>query len=156
MSSEICCSYVWWFISMIILIFSKFLENHHTDVRRVLQRLRDNNLYCKLENCEFHCEQVKFLGYVISTAGFSMDPKKLSPVLQWPRPVGLRPLQRFLGIANYYRKFFRNFLSLVKPLTNMTRKDWSPDSVNAFESLKAAFASALVLVHPDLIVPFHP
>ncbi|CAI9621557.1 unnamed protein product, partial [Staurois parvus] len=54
------------------------------------------------------------LGYIISAVGFSMDPQKVSAVLQWPRPSGLRSIQRFLGFANYYRKFIRNFSTLAK------------------------------------------
>ncbi|CAI9544213.1 unnamed protein product, partial [Staurois parvus] len=52
---------------------------------------------------------VAFLGYIISAEGFSMDPQKVSAVLQWPRPSGVRSIQLFLGFANYYRKFIRNF-----------------------------------------------
>ncbi|CAI9575586.1 unnamed protein product, partial [Staurois parvus] len=43
---------------------------------------------------------VAFLGYIISAVGFSMDPQKVLAVLQWPRPSGLRSIQRFLGFAN--------------------------------------------------------
>ncbi|CAI9589308.1 unnamed protein product, partial [Staurois parvus] len=57
---------------------------------------------------------VAFLGYIISAVGFSMDPQKVSAVLQWPRPSGLRSIQCFLGFANYYRKFIRNFSTLAK------------------------------------------
>ncbi|CAI9609513.1 unnamed protein product, partial [Staurois parvus] len=57
---------------------------------------------------------VAFLGYIISAVGFSMDPQKVSAVLLWPRPSGLRSIQRFLGFTNYYRKFIRNFTTLAK------------------------------------------
>ncbi|CAI9574886.1 unnamed protein product, partial [Staurois parvus] len=57
---------------------------------------------------------VAFLGYIISAVGFSMDPQKVLAVLQWPRPSGLRFIQRFLGFDNYYRKFIRNFSTLAK------------------------------------------
>ncbi|CAI9545297.1 unnamed protein product, partial [Staurois parvus] len=56
---------------------------------------------------------VAFLGYIISAVGFSMDPQVLA-VLQWPHPNGLQPNQRFLGFANYYQKFIRNFSTLAK------------------------------------------
>ncbi|CAI9611167.1 unnamed protein product, partial [Staurois parvus] len=57
---------------------------------------------------------VAFLGYIISAVGFSMDPQKVSVVLQWPRPSGFQSIQCFLGFANYYRKFIRNFSTLAK------------------------------------------
>ncbi|CAI9621972.1 unnamed protein product, partial [Staurois parvus] len=58
---------------------------------------------------------VAFLGYIISAVGsFSMDPEKVSAVLQWPCPSGLWSIQHFLGFANYYRKFIRNFSHAVQ------------------------------------------
>ncbi|KAM4690425.1 uncharacterized protein WCC33_017810 [Rhinophrynus dorsalis] len=115
------------------------MECHHADVARVLQKLIENNLLCKIEKCEFHRKQVTFLWYVISEVGFTMDPEKLSSVLKWPRPVGLCSLQRFLKFAKYYRKFIRKFFSIVKPLTNMTKKDsnsthWSPEAIKTFQA----------------------
>lgn len=142
-----------------ILVYSESMEAHILDVRRVLQRLRENKLFGKLEKCEFHRSQVTFLGYIISAEGFSMDPEKVSAVLQWPQPSGLRALQRFLGFANYYRKFIRDFSMLAKPLTDLTRKGsnfqvWPLEAIRAFEALKSAFVSAPILSHPNPGLPF--
>ncbi|KAM4770956.1 uncharacterized protein WCC33_002742 [Rhinophrynus dorsalis] len=102
---------------------------------------------------------VPFLGYVISKQGISMDKEKLSAVLHWPRTKGLKAIQRFLGFANYFRKFIRDFSFIVKPLTDLTHKrakvsEWSKEAEEAFEALKAAFASAPVLVHPKADLPY--
>ncbi|KAM4771130.1 uncharacterized protein WCC33_002953 [Rhinophrynus dorsalis] len=126
---------------------------------RVLSLLKDNNLFCKLEKCEFHKTQVIFVAYVISASGFAMDPKKLSAVVQWPHPEGLKVIQRFLGFANYYPKFIRNFSTTVKQITDMTWKgakvlEWSSNALSAFDNLKAAFTAALILVHPHPALPF--
>ncbi|KAM4705014.1 prolactin [Rhinophrynus dorsalis] len=88
-----------------------------------------------------------------------MDPQKLSAVLNWPRPMGLKAIRRFLGFANYYQKCINNFSSIVKPLTEMTCKGanttlWSQEAIDAFEKLKAAFAAAPLLVHPNPSLPF--
>ncbi|KAM4807882.1 uncharacterized protein WCC33_000662 [Rhinophrynus dorsalis] len=141
-----------------ILIHSPNLV-HRTDVAKVLSLLRANNLFCKLEKCEFHQPQRTFLGYVISSSGLAMDPGKLSAVLQWPLPMGLKAIQRFLGFTNYYRKFINQLSTIVKPLTDMTHKsanasEWSPKALQAFERLKAAFAAAPVLRHPNQKLPF--
>ncbi|CAI9601936.1 unnamed protein product, partial [Staurois parvus] len=57
---------------------------------------------------------VDFLGYIISPVGFSMDPEKVSAVLQWPRPSGLRSIQRFFGICQLlsekiYQELFQHW-----------------------------------------------
>ncbi len=59
-----------------ILIFSDTMENHIRDIRRVLERLRENDLYAKPEKCSFHKNSVEYLGYVVSPDGIGMDPAK--------------------------------------------------------------------------------
>jgi hypothetical protein len=69
-----------------ILIFSKNEKDHEKHVRMVLQKLRDGGLYVKLEKCVFHQPQVEFLGYIISSEGLSMDPKKIQTIMEWKMP----------------------------------------------------------------------
>ncbi len=120
-----------------ILIYSTSLEDHIKQVRAVLRRLIDHQLYAMAENCEFHQESVSFLGYVISSGGVAMDDKKIHSVVNWHQPTTLKELQRFLGFANFYRRFIRNFSTVTAPLTSMTKKGnqrltWSPAAHQAF------------------------
>jgi len=67
--------------------------------------------------------------------------------------------KRFLGFANFYRRFIRNFSSVVAPLTSMVKKGkaklhWSTDATQAFNELKNHFISAPILHHPDPNIPF--
>jgi hypothetical protein len=64
-----------------ILIFSKNEEEHDKQLRLVLQKLRENQLYAKLNKCEFWLEDVSFLGHIISKGGISIDPSKVKDVL---------------------------------------------------------------------------
>jgi len=43
-------------------------------------------------------------------------------VLNWPVPKTVRDVRKFLGLANYYRRFIKNFATLAKPLNMLTRK----------------------------------
>ncbi len=123
-------------------------------VRAVLQQLIDNQLYAKIEKCEFHQTVISFLGYIISTEGVAMDDKKVTSVLNWPQPTTVKELQRFLGFANFYRCFITNFSTLAAPLITMRRGGkqrlpWSPSASRAFQHLKERFTSAPILHHPD-------
>ena len=61
-----------------ILIYSKDLEEHHNQVRNVLQTLINNNLYVKLEKCEFDQNKVEFLGYIFLVMVYLLTQRKLN------------------------------------------------------------------------------
>jgi len=61
-----------------MLIYSDSLAEHKRHVRKVLERLREAELYLKPSKCEFHKGEVSFLGYVIRPNGVRMDPAKLT------------------------------------------------------------------------------
>jgi hypothetical protein len=82
-----------------ILIYSKTSEEH---LRKVLERLRSEKLYAKLEKCEFWLDSVSFLGHVISGKGVVVDPEKVKVVVEWTRPTSVFEIWSFLGLAGYY------------------------------------------------------
>uniref|UniRef100_A0A8C5HTM3 Gypsy retrotransposon integrase-like protein 1 n=3 Tax=Gouania willdenowi TaxID=441366 RepID=A0A8C5HTM3_GOUWI len=136
-----------------ILIYSRDQEEHVRHVRLVLERLWKNRLFAKAEKCEFHITTVSFLGFVISPGRVMMDPAKLSAVSEWPQPETRKQLQRFLGFANFYRRFIRDYSRVAAPLTALTSTSipfqWTPKAEQAFQSLKVRFTSAPILVQPD-------
>ncbi|KAL0165682.1 hypothetical protein M9458_037526, partial [Cirrhinus mrigala] len=136
-----------------ILIFSPSYQDHVQHVRQVLQRLLENQLFVKVEKCEFHVKSVSFLGHIISVEGIRMDPAKVRAVSDWPTPDSRKALQRFLGFANFYRRFIRNFGQVSAPLTALTSTrvefSWSAAAQAAFDELKHRFTSAPILVTPD-------
>ncbi|KAK3517705.1 hypothetical protein QTP70_015707, partial [Hemibagrus guttatus] len=150
-----------WVIAYIddILVCSAFLEEHVLHVREVLSRLQQHHLYVKLEKCEFHRSTVTFLGYVVSRRGVEMDEVKVWAVTDWSAPTTVRELQRFLGFANFYRRFIRNYSSVAGPLTSLLRGKpkkltWTDQARAAFQQLKDCFTSAPILRHPDPDLPF--
>ncbi|XP_029463848.1 uncharacterized protein LOC115094730 [Rhinatrema bivittatum] len=143
-----------------ILVFSQDLQSrHHQDVTNVLQCLRDNQLYAKLEKCSFDEESLPFLGYVVSSQGSEMDPQKTMSIHDWPQPTCLKALRRFLGFTNYYRLFIQHYSMLTAQLTAMPHKganpsQWSPKAMTAFQELKKAFLQEPCLRQPDPRQPF--
>ena len=69
-----------------ILIFPSDPQEHRAHVKEVLHRLPENELFAKLEKCEFDQSSVVFLGFVISPVGISMDPAKVDSILSWEPP----------------------------------------------------------------------
>ena len=103
-----------------ILIYSKTQREHDVHVCKVLERLREYGLYAKLEKCYFDCKLVKFLGYVVSPEGISMDLMKVQTILDRQTSCSVCDVQFFLGFANFYRKFIKGYSNVVLPLTQLT------------------------------------
>ncbi|SOV01247.1 uncharacterized protein UDID_17609 [Ustilago sp. UG-2017a] len=142
------------------LIFSDTEESHVKHVTEVLTHLRSNRLFAKLSKCEFHTKTVEFLGYIIKPTGIEMDPGKVRTVKEWPMPASIHDIQRFLGFANFYRRFIAHFAWIAKPLTSLVkpterfRKFELPEEAQqAFHQLIQAFTSAGVLQHFDYHLP---
>lgn len=91
------------------------------------------------KKCEFHSPSVSFLGYVIAQGQLQPDPAKIQAVSTWSTPTSVKELQRFLGFANFYTIFIKEFSKVVAA------------AVSCLESL---FTSAPVLRHPDPLLQF--
>ncbi|KAK3544484.1 hypothetical protein QTP86_013146 [Hemibagrus guttatus] len=141
-------------------VFQALINGDHVhQVRAVLTRLQQQHLFMKLEKCEFHRATVTFLRYVISCQGVEMDIDKVWAVTEWSAPATIRELQRFLGFANFYRRFIRNHSSVATPLTSLLRGKpkrlaWMDQARVAFQRLKDSFTTAPILCHPDPNQPF--
>lgn len=89
-----------------------------------------------------------------------MDPAKLSTITDWPYPSTAPELLRFLGFANFYRRFISHFSHLVAPLTALTKKNVSALALlqhkkprEAFKVLKRLFSTSPFLLHFDFAKP---
>ncbi|KAK3545154.1 hypothetical protein QTP70_001668 [Hemibagrus guttatus] len=74
----------------------------------------------RLRNANFIETLSTFLGCVIFQMMVEMDTSKLRTVMDWPEPTTVKKLQQFLGFANFYRQFIRNYSSVASPLTSPT------------------------------------
>jgi len=111
--------------------------------------LEENDLFIKLEKCKWKVREVEFLGVVIGPKGVEMQKKKVEEVLSWPVPRNVKEVQKFLGLANYYRRFIENFARIAALLHMLVRKEqkwkWEREQEKAFEKLKTVFTTEPVL-----------
>jgi len=106
-----------------VLIGTEMEEGHDELVEEVLKRLEENNLYMKPEKCAWKVQKVNFLGVVMGQRKIEMEKDKMAGVLNWPTPKTVRDVRKFLGLANYYRRFVKNFAKLARSLNNLMRKE---------------------------------
>ena len=139
-----------------IVVYNQTLVQHEKHLRMVFQRLREHRLYVKLEKCGFAQEEI--LVHKINTDLIRMDEGKVQAIKEWPVPSKLTKLRSFLDLTNYYRRFIKGYSKMVFPLIDPSKKDnkwdWSMQCQMAFESLKEAISTKLVLRLPDLDFPF--
>ena len=157
-----------------ILIYSNNLGDHRKQVRLILNKLSDAGLFVKLEKCEFETTKTMFLGFMISEDGISMDPGKVSAVIDWETLTYIWDVQCFLGFANFHSRFIEGLSRTCTPLYNLLKKEegakkskdpaqhwrnlrktlflWDLASNDMFQLLKTKFYSAPILKHfnPEL------
>ena len=75
-------------------------------------------------------------------------------VLEWLTPKCVKDIQKFLGLANYYCRFIKNFAAIARPLHNLVKKDkkwdWMEKQEKVFKELKEKFTKKPVLAAPDI------
>ena len=100
-----------------ILIYSASKEDNFKHLSQVFDLLRSHKLYGKQSKCEFLKTKIHYLGgHVISAQGVKMDMTKVNAIMHWPRPNNLEELQIFLDLADFYRKYVRNYPKIAVPM----------------------------------------
>ena len=106
-----------------VIVGTETEEGHDELVAEVVKRLEKNDLYVKPEKCKWKVREVEFLGVVIGLEGIKMEEEKVKGVLEWLTPKCVKDVQKFLGLANYYRWFIKGFAMVARPLHNLVKKD---------------------------------
>jgi len=137
-----------------VIIGMETEEGHDELVAEVIRRLEENDLYVKPEKCKWRVKEVEFLGVVIGPEGIKMEKEKIKGVLEWPTSKSVKEVQKFLGLANFYRWFIEGFAMVARPLHDLVKKDkkweWTDRQEEAFRELKKRFTEEPVLVAPDI------
>jgi hypothetical protein len=145
-----------------LLIYSKTGEEHAAHLDFVFATLRDNGIYLNPKKCEFNKPEVRFLGHLVSRKGVRPDPAKVGVMKEWPVPTDRNELYRFLGFANYFRQFIKNYATIASPLYPLTqisskevyKDNWTSLHQSCFEAIKTALTHAPTLKMPDFDMPF--
>ena len=106
-----------------ILVETEIEKGHDEIIEEVLRRLEENDLYMKLEKCMWKVRKIGFLGVIIGPNGIEVEKEKVDGVLSWPEPKNMKDVRKFLGLANYYKRFIKDFTQVARPINVLTKKD---------------------------------
>ena len=62
------------------LVYFDNLKEHKKHVQEVMDHLREADLLLKQSKCEFHKEEVEFLGFIVGRKGVCMDPARVESI----------------------------------------------------------------------------
>ena len=90
----------------------------------------------------------------VSVEGIKMNNDKIKAILEWPTPKTVRGVRSFLGLANFYRRFIKDYAQAAHPLNDLTKKDqafeWKKSQQKVFDTLKQRITTAPILTFPDI------
>jgi hypothetical protein len=114
-----------------------------------------HNLYFKQSKCDFDATEISLLGTVIGNGKATMEKEKVEAVRNWTTPTTIKDVEKFLGFANFYRRFIKNFSMIAAPLNALKGgkvekvRKWESEEQNAFDAIKKAITSEPVLTLPN-------
>ena len=100
----------------------KELEERTIQFLKITER---HNLYFKQSKCNFNMEEIPILGVIVGKGQVQMETNKVKAVKEWKIPTKIKEVESFLGFANFYRQFIKNFSHTAKPLNELKeKKEW--------------------------------
>jgi hypothetical protein len=144
-----------------ILIPSTTVSEGLIILQKVLDLLLKADLKVKLEKCYFLQTKIDYLGHEVSGEGVAPGRAKISAVQDFRVPTNVHEVRQFVGLASYFRKFVKNFATIARPITQLTKKDvpwtWDSAQIDAFETLKEKLVSrpVLAIYDRDLMTELH-
>ena len=141
-----------------ILVASRNAAEHKVHLRRLFQRLHDNDLVINVAKCQFGSTEIDFLGHRITRYGATPLPDKVEAINQFKQPDTVKGPQEFVSMVNFYHRFIPDAAKILQPLSAATATkakilQWNDTMVQAFQEAKTALASATMLTHPRRTAP---
>ena len=118
-----------------MLVRTETEKGHDEIIEEILRRLEKNDLYVKPEKCVQKVKKIGSLGVIIESNGIEMKKEKIEGVLNWPEPKNVKDIRKFLSLANYYRRFIKDFaIMLYRRLGKISDNLYPNNQNNQLES----------------------
>uniref|UniRef100_A0AAV1UCW2 Reverse transcriptase domain-containing protein n=1 Tax=Peronospora matthiolae TaxID=2874970 RepID=A0AAV1UCW2_9STRA len=129
------------------------VEAYRIYVRKVLNLMRERKLFANLKKCIFAANEIPLLGCIVDKNGVRPDPVKIKAISDWPVPVDVKGLRKFLGLSAYLHKHSRIYAKTTVHLSRLLKKNerwsWSAEFQHSFEGMKKILIQMPVLAIAD-------
>ena len=142
-----------------VILFSRSFKEHRRDLELVLDCFEKANISLKASKCVFGSDRVEFLGFELSGQGVKPQRRLTEAIENFAQPSCKKDVKSFLGMANFYRTFIKDFAKISHTLNRLTSDNvdfiWTEDCEMAFKTLKKKLCSAPVLAFPQIGKKFY-
>jgi hypothetical protein len=150
-----------------IVIFDNFLilgsdfQDLFEKLKMVIERANQHDLVLKFAKSWLGFRKVSFFGYEIENGRYGLGAARKEAVMKVEFPISTKGMQRFLGMALYFKPFVVNYSELAASLNDMihAKFDWTPstwtkDYKQSFEVFKSALVQCISLTFPNYELPW--
>ncbi|XP_055922784.1 uncharacterized protein K02A2.6-like [Eupeodes corollae] len=134
-----------------ITVTGRDFKDHLFNLKSVLKKMADAGLRLNAVKCIFFQKQISYLGFTIDKNGLHKNRDRFASILDAPIPKDIHELRAFIGMANYYSRFIKDFSNKMNPLYILLRKDvqfiWNTDCEKAYDLIKHDISSEQVMTH---------
>lgn len=144
-----------------ILVASRDISSHVLVLKKVFELMHQNCLEFRVEKCSFAQSHIEYLGYLITAKGISPSSRHVVAIRDYLIPKNIHELNRFVGLASFFRRFIRGFSCIAKPLRDLQKNNvvfkFQENEMNAFQELQKKLISQplLKLYNSDLETELH-
>ena len=135
------------------------VATHLPKLRLVFERCRQYGVSLNPDKCIFYVLSGVILGYIVCQVGKFPDPKKIEALVKMPPPKNVKAIQTFNGLAQFNQCFIKDYVGIMEPITQLTRKgevfDWTTKCKHAYQYIKTRYQNAPILIGVDWKLEFH-
>ena len=104
------------------VILAKNMEELKERMTQFFKIAEKHNLYFKRSKCDFNMEEIPILEVIVGKGQVQIENNKVKAVKKWKTLTKIKKVESFLGFANFYRRFIRNFSHITRPLNEFKRQ----------------------------------
>jgi len=137
-----------------ITVIGKTFEEQLENIEIILKELDSVNLKLNSKKCQFLYDKVNILGHEVSAKGCLPLKSNIESITKFKTPTTIKQVRSFLGAANYFRRFVKNFAKIAMPLTNLIKEfnatkkfQWTSECDSSFQELKTILTTPPLLSH---------